>query len=111
MNRGAMIEPVHMIFKKCFDVSREQLKEPEGLAKLMSELNRMLLEYRENKSTVNQINEEVNEVNQLMKQNISKVIERQESLESLMKRTEMLSESAREFQKQSKRLNRCCYLL
>ena len=60
------------------------------------------------KDNIMKIQNELNDVADIMKQNINELLNREESLESLMAKSQDLSSASVNFYKQAKKTNSCC---
>ncbi|MFJ1269251.1 R-SNARE family protein [Legionella lytica] len=69
-----------------------------------------LEKYTQNEK-ISEINETLEETKQLMKNNIDLMLQRQEKIEDLTKRSEVLAQEAQSFKHKAQELNSCCIIL
>ena len=109
-------------FKKekdaCFIFTKE--KHPHNHLILLSKYilaNQMFPTIKENFAYIKteikckQAVDEIAQVRNIMIDNVEKILERGEKIEDLVKRSEYLSKSSKDFYRRSKKLNRCCSIV
>lgn len=78
----------------------------------LGNLKKLYKEYKTPpKDRLNQINEELAEVKQILMDSIDKVLTRGETIETIIEKTEYLTDQSKSFLIKSKKTNRCCVIL
>ena len=60
------------------------------------------------KDSIMKLQNELNDVQDIMRQNLNELLKREENLENLMEKSKDLSAASVNFYKQAKKTNRCC---
>ena len=60
------------------------------------------------KDNIMKLQNELNDVQDIMRQNLNELLKREENLENLMEKSKDLSAASVNFYKQAKKTNRCC---
>lgn len=100
--------PIHLVFE-CF--TNQNSDNSPSAQLILNQINQRLKEWHNNLDPLNKIKSDLETTRQQMIGNITKIIERQDTLEDLLEKSQKLQKSAGQFKKQSQRLNSCCYIL